>query len=75
MELGRELRIYTYSGSPSGLSDAVRGKLRWHGVTDIDIVSTSESMSTEPDGNTYKPILHYTMLYYLRKAENNGSTT
>ena len=62
-----EVQIFTFTGHPADMSHYLIERLESHGDRVIDIVSTTESMTTKDkeDSMTSEPILHYTMIYRL----------
>jgi len=67
-----EVRIFTFTGHPEDLSDALIKRSESSGNRVIDIISATESMttvqSTNPRGFSVgfpTAVLHYTMLYRL----------
>ena len=56
-----QVRIFTFTGHPEDLSDALIKRLESDGNRVIDIISATESMTQF----NLDPGLHYTMLYRL----------
>ena len=67
-----EVQIFTFTGKPKNLDEAIFIRMSSHGNRVIDILSATESMSTVQPTNLRgfgvgfpTAVLHYTMLYRL----------